>query len=133
MSVIIVLMIRRPPRSTRTDTLFPYTTLFRSAGAFRRPRLVRPRLFRRRLRGQRRRPRRAGAAARLRRREGLHGHVDRLAAARQGRVARQHPGQRPPAGRRACRGRGPPPGPPLTLQTGGPPPPPPQLPPQGRG
>src|SRR3546814_15576917 len=26
------LMIRRPPRSTRTDTLFPYTTLFRSIG-----------------------------------------------------------------------------------------------------
>src|SRR3546814_5925877 len=26
------LRIRRPPRSTRTDTLFPYTTLFRSAG-----------------------------------------------------------------------------------------------------
>src|SRR3546814_16833990 len=26
-------MIRRPPRSTRTDTLFPYTTLFRSANA----------------------------------------------------------------------------------------------------
>src|SRR3546814_16222174 len=25
-------MTRRPPRSTRTDTLFPYTTLFRSAG-----------------------------------------------------------------------------------------------------
>src|SRR3546814_14465506 len=25
-------MIRRPPRSTRTDTLFPYTTLFRSKG-----------------------------------------------------------------------------------------------------
>src|SRR3546814_4294695 len=33
-------MIRRPPRSTRTDTLFPYTTLFRSAedGDDRRPR-----------------------------------------------------------------------------------------------
>src|SRR3546814_21019042 len=31
------LMIRRPPRSTRTDTLFPYTTLFRS------PRPHRPR------------------------------------------------------------------------------------------
>src|SRR3546814_20110536 len=30
------LMIRRPPRSTRTDTLFPYTTLFRSRGARRR-------------------------------------------------------------------------------------------------
>src|SRR3546814_19636730 len=27
------LMIRRPPRSTRTDTLFPYTTLFRSSAA----------------------------------------------------------------------------------------------------
>src|SRR3546814_9061203 len=33
-------MIRRPPRSTRTDTLFPYTTLFRSKGCwiFRMPR-----------------------------------------------------------------------------------------------
>src|SRR3546814_2958711 len=27
---IVLLMTRRPPRSTRTDTLFPYTTLFRS-------------------------------------------------------------------------------------------------------
>src|SRR3546814_14506089 len=27
---VFFLMIRRPPRSTRTDTLFPYTTLFRS-------------------------------------------------------------------------------------------------------
>src|SRR3546814_12748431 len=33
------LMIRRPPRSTRTDTLFPYTTLFRS-------RIYRARIFR---------------------------------------------------------------------------------------
>src|SRR3546814_2290232 len=31
-------MIRRPPRSTRTDTLFPYTTLFRS---LRKPRILR--------------------------------------------------------------------------------------------
>src|SRR3546814_3652200 len=30
-------MIRRPPRSTRTDTLFPYTTLFRSDRGFRHP------------------------------------------------------------------------------------------------
>src|SRR3546814_14349620 len=30
LNCIIFLMIRRPPRSTRTDTLFPYTTLFRS-------------------------------------------------------------------------------------------------------
>src|SRR3546814_14563368 len=29
-SLVLCLMIRRPPRSTRTDTLFPYTTLFRS-------------------------------------------------------------------------------------------------------
>src|SRR3546814_3942889 len=29
--IFFFLMIRRPPRSTRTDTLFPYTTLFRSA------------------------------------------------------------------------------------------------------
>src|SRR3546814_2761670 len=28
---VFFLMIRRPPRSTRTDTLFPYTTLFRSS------------------------------------------------------------------------------------------------------
>src|SRR3546814_2536900 len=28
--VVFILIIRRPPRSTRTDTLFPYTTLFRS-------------------------------------------------------------------------------------------------------
>src|SRR3546814_15451100 len=34
--VVFFLMIRRPPRSTRTDTLFPYTTLFRSERAFER-------------------------------------------------------------------------------------------------
>src|SRR3546814_6794153 len=32
MLFVFFLMIRRPPRSTRTDTLFPYTTLFRSEG-----------------------------------------------------------------------------------------------------
>src|SRR3546814_10500916 len=32
--LIFFLMIRRPPRSTRTDTLFPYTTLFRSKEFF---------------------------------------------------------------------------------------------------
>src|SRR3546814_8736210 len=31
--LLFFLMIRRPPRSTRTDTLFPYTTLFRSDAA----------------------------------------------------------------------------------------------------
>src|SRR3546814_11736053 len=35
-SLFVLLMIRRPPRSTRTDTLFPYTTLFRSEPVYRR-------------------------------------------------------------------------------------------------
>src|SRR3546814_12890649 len=44
--IVFFLMIRRPPRSTRTDTLFPYTTLFLSLMEarvilFRRPRLMR--------------------------------------------------------------------------------------------
>src|SRR3546814_16769741 len=38
MSIVCFLMIRRPPRSTRTDTLFPYTTLFRSHIAVAEPR-----------------------------------------------------------------------------------------------
>src|SRR3546814_721096 len=73
-------MIRRPPRSTRTDTLFPYTTLFRSPLAVRparagcaaaaggrqaRPRRPEPR--RRQAHGRRRRRRRARAARRARR------------------------------------------------------------------
>src|SRR3546814_9951514 len=37
--IFFFLMIRRPPRSTRTDTLFPYTTLFRS------PSMVGPKLL----------------------------------------------------------------------------------------
>src|SRR3546814_11381715 len=38
-SFVFCLMIRRPPRSTRTDTLFPYTTLFRSPAGLPRRRL----------------------------------------------------------------------------------------------
>src|SRR3546814_20625302 len=38
---IFCLMIRRPPRSTRTDTLFPYTTLFRSHGELGQPDRIR--------------------------------------------------------------------------------------------
>src|SRR3546814_6609516 len=34
--IFFFLMIRRPPRSTRTDTLFPYTTLFRSFSLFKK-------------------------------------------------------------------------------------------------
>src|SRR3546814_20048306 len=37
-------MIRRPPRSTRTDTLFPYTTLFRSSWHVRRLQECRPKV-----------------------------------------------------------------------------------------
>src|SRR3546814_12272582 len=41
-SLVFFLMIRRPPRSTRTDTLFPYTTLFRSTSASRLPATAAP-------------------------------------------------------------------------------------------
>src|SRR3546814_7380658 len=41
MLCVFFLMIRRPPRSTRTDTLFPYTTLFRSGSAKADPQLPR--------------------------------------------------------------------------------------------
>src|SRR3546814_5661191 len=38
--MVLFLRLRRPPTSTRTDTLFPYTTLFRSAGRVRRRRFA---------------------------------------------------------------------------------------------
>src|SRR3546814_7143263 len=43
MLFIFFLMVRRPPRSTRTDTLFPYTTLFRSRGRHARRAVAQPR------------------------------------------------------------------------------------------
>src|SRR3546814_16492783 len=61
-------MIRLPPRSTRTDTLFPYTTLFRSPGADRGCRARR----RRRRRRRAPRPRLRAAFHRLRRPRRLH-------------------------------------------------------------
>src|SRR3546814_21162851 len=39
--IFFFLIIRRPPRSTRTDPLFPYTTLFRAGVAARHPHLHR--------------------------------------------------------------------------------------------
>src|SRR3546814_7725623 len=57
-------MIRRPPRSTRTDTLFPYTTLFRSHGLLR--------LRRRGLHQE------SGGVGVLRRRSGLPGAALRV-------------------------------------------------------
>src|SRR3546814_15905500 len=41
--LVCLLMLRGPPRSTRTDTLFPYTTLFRSQGIDRRFEFLLPR------------------------------------------------------------------------------------------
>src|SRR3546814_2833950 len=57
------LMIRRPPRSTRTDTLFPYTTLFRSARIHDKPRTQGPPAPERRH-GRLRHPRMTAAPAR---------------------------------------------------------------------
>src|SRR3546814_7634058 len=63
MTCFFVLMIRRPPRSKRTDTLFPYTTLFRASDGGRDAK--------RRRRPDRARPTRPGAYLRQRRRCGL--------------------------------------------------------------
>src|SRR3546814_15020784 len=91
-------MIRRPPRSTRTDTLFPYTTLFRSlrdrkAGGG-RPRLAADRLLCRRLC-----VRRLLHAARGNRQSKAQEIRDRYADARRGRRRR---GARRLGGRRAA-------------------------------
>src|SRR3546814_17251678 len=79
------LMIRRPPRSTRTDTLFPYTTLFRSSIANER----RERRKRQRIGGARR------AACAGQDREETQRVVDALAA-----TAIERPLCAPRAGRR---------------------------------
>src|SRR3546814_11180494 len=50
-SCLFFLMIRRPPRSTRTDTLFPYTTLFRSKTLIEEPTFSRTRTCRRSVDG----------------------------------------------------------------------------------
>src|SRR3546814_4935366 len=68
------LMIRRPPRSTRTDTLFPYTTLFRS-----------------RAQDLSKEPRNVRSLRRLRRPLRRHGDLPRLP--RRGRHRRAHGGR----------------------------------------
>src|SRR3546814_9616254 len=61
--LVFFLMIRRPPRSTRTDTLFPYTTLFRSpAGPSRRVHQPPPRFHHAEARPAHRLSRRVGDA-----------------------------------------------------------------------
>src|SRR3546814_8193266 len=86
-SFFFFLMIRRPPRSTRTDTLFPYTTLFRSLHRERVGNLAERGLDRAFI------ARECGVALRL-----GHGHP-RAAAARiedrRGRVAARRPAERP--------------------------------------
>src|SRR3546814_3404306 len=92
-------MIRRPPRSTRTDTLFPYTTLFRSS----RSRIWRPLDFHVRLRLGTVGPGRffpSGACSRAVRRSGKNGKgtyspPGRRAVRRDARErAGKHPGRR---------------------------------------
>src|SRR3546814_1631162 len=81
-------MIPRPPRSTRTDTLFPYTTLFRSApcGALRVARRHRPAPRRPRLR----RPLPAPVHGRGRARAGLHAGLAGRHALAAGRRSEEH-------------------------------------------
>src|SRR3546814_14220503 len=83
---VFFLMILRPPRSTRTDTLFPYTTLFRSVPV---PLRARHGMRRRRARGRaqghpcpRRRPGGGASLDRLLRRGGGGARVGGLSDAR---------------------------------------------------
>src|SRR3546814_10378881 len=66
-------MVRRPPRSTRTDTRFPYTTLFRSGGT---PPALRDRVLRPCLGNQFGAHHRGGRS--LPRRTGGHRHAERF-------------------------------------------------------
>src|SRR3546814_2620185 len=71
-------MIRRPPRSTRTDTLFPYTTLFRSLAHEHRPLPDLPALYQRGdPQGRRTVAVRDGARRRPRRDRRPPGHLSR--------------------------------------------------------
>src|SRR3546814_17119835 len=72
---ILFLMIRRPPRSTRTDPLFPYTTLFRSTVLARRAPVRRRRAAGRAYAPWRHAPTRQQDAAH--RRRAAQGHADR--------------------------------------------------------
>src|SRR3546814_5582806 len=94
-------MIRRPPRSTRTDTLFPYTTLFRSAGGGHVARPPGP--LRRRARQQGPHAHARGLDAQLPPRRALRGGRSppggprRLAAIRRSAHGLEPEGQRRPA------------------------------------
>src|SRR3546814_14320863 len=101
-------MIRRPPRSTRTDTLFPYTTLFRSGaaglGADVRP--VRPTRARRRRPGHRLGDHAVGPGAGVHRVPGAFEAVRGAGPFRALRPAALGPDPRPARPRPADRGPG---------------------------
>src|SRR3546814_19589549 len=86
---VFFLMIRRPPRSTRTDTLFPYTTLFRSLRCAAPARWTGCRAAGAARRGRRAAPRAAPPPARAR------------ACAAEERPAGRSPHKQPPAGAEA--------------------------------
>src|SRR3546814_1776494 len=109
-------MILRPPRSTRTDTLFPYTTLFRSEHALRlllpgqeAARAERRGRHRDRRHGAARAPRRDGPAQRRAhlRPADLHRWPPHRRLRRPLRPRRQQQPRRPAAGRRLSRLRPP--------------------------
>src|SRR3546814_15549359 len=82
------LMVRRPPRSTRTDTRFPYTTLFRSRGFQDAPRCGDPAADRRRPARVRRESRPGSADEMARVARGVARYLaspDRAAPVEQGR------------------------------------------------
>src|SRR3546814_8590587 len=70
-------MIRRPPITTRTDTLFPYTTLFRSNQGRMEPALLRPQLQETTLGVRPPWPERRKMAPELRLQGAKHGHRQR--------------------------------------------------------
>src|SRR3546814_14859769 len=80
------LMIRRPPRSTRTDTLFPYTTLFRSPGIGKGARLVDRAAIASHPRGQRQPLQRGGGDHSHHRHQQQHGEQRSAALTRLARV-----------------------------------------------
>src|SRR3546814_2019832 len=91
--MLLFLMIRRPPRSTRTDTLLTYTTLFRSAGRYRAARAGASRYLAA-LPLSRDADRRTGRARRRTARAHDGGGKDR--PARPGRPLLRDPGRRAP-------------------------------------
>src|SRR3546814_1652279 len=83
-TVVFFLMIRRPPRSTRTDTLFPYTTLFRSGDRWVQTLMPKPR--RQRLSPEESRARAVEAARALLLEHGPQGVTLKAVAARIGQT-----------------------------------------------